>query len=413
MPPPRRAVLAGAGLLVPTLLVPAIACAAPPRSRPQPPARGPARQQQPPREPTGTPAATPLGPFNTQARHALIVDFETGAVLLEKDADTPMPPASMSKLMTVYVVFGMLKAGRLAMDQELPVSRRAWQTGGSKMFVDVGTQVKVADLLRGVIIQSGNDACIVFAEAISGSEERFAELLNAQARAIGLTHSTFRNSNGWPDPEHRMSARDLATLARRLITDFPEYYPIFSERAFRYNDINQENRDPLVQRGSGDGLKTGHTDESGYGLVGSSLRGSRRVILVLNGLPSMRVRAEEAERLMEWAFREFENAVLFAAGETVEQAPVWLGATQSVALVPERALTVTVPRGWRRSAEAKAVYDSPVPAPIAKGQVLGVLRMSGQGVPSLDVPLIAGHDVAPAGFVGRIGQAFRARLLGS
>lgn len=406
MPPSRRLLLAAT-----TLLAPASALAQPPRNQP-PPARG-GRGPQPPREPPGSPASTPLGPFNTQAKQAFIVDFETGAVLLEKDADTLMAPASMSKLMTVYIIFEMLKAGRLTMDQELTVSRRAWQMGGSKMFVDVGSQVKVSDLLRGVIIQSGNDACVVFAEAIAGSEERFAELMTERGRAIGLSRSTFRNSNGWPDPDHRMTARDLATLARRLITDFPEYYPIFSERVFRYNNINQENRDPLVQRGAGDGLKTGHTDESGYGLVGSSLRGSRRVIIVLNGMPSMRVRAEEADRLMDWAFREFENAVLFAAGEAVEQARVWMGTQPTVALVPERPLTVTVPRGWRRSAEAKAVYDSPIQAPVARGQRLGVLRMSGQGVPSLDVPLVAGQDVASAGFVQRIGQAFRARVLGS
>ena len=410
MIPSRRALLAGAALLAPSSVFAPAALAQSRGNQAHPPARG--RQPQAPREPQGSPASTPLGPFNTVAKQAFIYDFETGAVLMDKDADSLMPPASMSKLMTVYIIFEMLKAGRLTMDQELPVSRRAWQMGGSKMFVDVGSQVKVSDLLRGVIIQSGNDACVVFAEAIAGSEERFAELMTERGRAIGLTRSTFRNSNGWPDPDHRMTARDLATLARRLIIDFPEFYPIFSERVFRYNNINQENRDPLVQRGAGDGLKTGHTDESGYGLVGSSLRGSRRVIIVLNGMPSMRVRSEEAERLMDWAFREFENAVLFAAGEPVEQARVWMGTQPTVALVPERPLTVTVPRGWRRSAEAKVVYDSPIQAPVAKGQRLGVLRMTGQGVPSLDVPLVAAQDVGPAGFVDRIGQAFRARVLG-
>jgi len=334
-------------------------------------------------------------------------------VLLEKEADVLMPPASMSKLMTAYVVFELLKAGRLRMDQELPVSRRAWQMGGSKMFVDVGTTVRVDDLLRGVIIQSGNDACIVLAEAISGTEEGFAELLNERGRAIGLTRSTFRNSTGWPDPQHRMTCRDLATLAARIIRDFPEYYPIYSEKSFKYHIAHaQENRNPLVQRGTGDGLKTGHIEESGYGLTGSSLRAGRRVILVVNGLTSMRQRAEEADRLMDWAFREFENAVLFAEGETVERAPVWLGTQRQVALVPERPLTVTVPRGWRRSAEAKVVYDSPIRAPVVRGQRVGVLRMTGQGVPALDVPLVAGHDVAEAGFIERVNQALRARVMG-
>lgn len=405
MKPTRRVLLAGAAL-APSL---------PAAAQQRPPARPAPRpgQASPPREPPGSPANTPIGAFNTQARHALIIDFETGATLLDKESDVLMAPASMSKLMTAYVVFEMLREGRLKLDQELPVSRRAWQMGGSKMFVDIGTTVRVDDLLRGVIIQSGNDACIVLAEAISGSEEGFADLLNERARAIGLTRSSFRNATGWPDPQHRMTCRDLATLAGHIIRDFPEFYPIYSEKSFKYQIAHaQENRNPLVQRGTGDGLKTGHTEESLYGLTGSSKRGERRVILVMNGLPSMRVRAEEADRLMDWAFREFDNAVLFAEGQTVEQAPVWLGAQRSVALVPERKLTVTVPRGWRQSAEAKVVYDSPIRAPIAKGQRIGTLRMSGQGVPTLDVPLVAGHDVAEAGFMDRVTQAFRARLTG-
>jgi D-alanyl-D-alanine carboxypeptidase (penicillin-binding protein 5/6) len=378
----------------------------------RPPARPPARPATPP-PPPGTPATTPIGPFNTAARHALIIDFETGATLLEKEAEMLMPPASMSKLMTAYVVFEMLRAGRLKMDQELPVSRRAWQMGGSKMFVDINTNVRVDDLLRGVIIQSGNDACIVLAEAISGSEESFAELLTERGRAIGLTSSTFRNSTGWPDPAHRMTCRDLATLATRIIRDFPEYYPIYAEKSFKYHIAHaQENRNPLVQRGTGDGLKTGHIEESGYGLTGSSLRAGRRVILVVNGLNSMRQRAEESERLMDWAFREFENATLFAANEPVEQAPVWMGRERQVALVAERALVVTVPRGWRRGAEARVVYDTPIRAPVAKGQRIGSLRMSGQGVPALEVPLVAAADVPVAGLVDRVGQALRARVLG-
>jgi D-alanyl-D-alanine carboxypeptidase (penicillin-binding protein 5/6) len=383
------------------------------QQRPRPP--GPARPGQPaaPREPQGTPASTPLGPFNTAARHALIIDFDTGATLLEKEADVSMPPASMSKLMTAYVVFEMLRAGRLRMDQELPVSRRAWQMGGSKMFVDINTTVRVDDLLRGVIIQSGNDACIVLAEAISGSEEGFAELLNERGRAIGLTRSNFRNSTGWPDPNHRMTCRDLATLATRIIRDFPEYYPIYSEKSFKYHIAHaQENRNPLVQRGTGDGLKTGHIEESGYGLTGSSLRGGRRVVLVVNGLNSMRQRAEESERLMDWSFREFENATLFAAGATVETAPVWLGAMPTVQLVPAAPLVVTVPRAWRRSAQVSVQYDTPIRAPIAKGQRVGALRMQGEGVPDMSVPLVAGHDVPEASFAGKVQQAFRARVFG-
>lgn len=371
-------------------------------------------QQQRPAPPPATPAATPLGPIDTLARHALIVDFTTGATLLEKEADVAMPPASMSKLMTAYVVFELLRDGRLRLDQELPVSERAWRMGGSKMFVEVNTTVTVEDLLRGVIVQSGNDACIVLAEAISGSEEQFAELLNERGRTIGLTNSTFRNSTGWPHPEHRMSCRDLALLAARLIHDFPDYYRYYAERSFRFNNITQENRNPLLYRNIGaDGLKTGHTEESGFGLTASAMQDGRRVILVVNGLPSMRSRAEEAERLMRWAFSEFENVRLFGAAETVEEAPVHLGARASVPLIAGRDLVVTMPRQWRRSAQITVRYVAPVKAPVLRGAELGRLEMSGPGVPSMSIPLYAGMDVPMLGFLPRILGGVRTLVLGS
>jgi len=364
-------------------------------------------------QPQGTPANTPLGPIDTLARHALIVDFETDAVLLEKEPDVPMPPASMSKLMTAYVVFERLRAGRLRLDQELPVSERAWRMGGSKMFVEIGTAVTVENLLRGVIVQSGNDACIVLAEAISGSEEQFAELLNERARAIGLTRSTFRNSTGWPHPEHRMTCRDLALLAKRLITDFPDYYRMYSERSFRFNNILQENRNPLLYRNLGaDGLKTGHTEESGFGLTASAIQGGRRVILVVNGLPSMRARAEESERLMRWAFAEFENVRLFTAGETVELVPVHLGAKKHVSLVSPHDVVLTMPRAWRRTARVALRYTAPLPAPVQRGAALGTLEVSGQGVPATTLPLVAGEDVPQLGFVQRIVGGLRILAFG-
>lgn len=376
--------------------------------------RQPQQRAAPPPGPAGSPASTPLGPVDTLARHALIVDFATGAVLLEKEADVAMPPASMSKLMTAYVVFELLRAGRLRLDQELPVSERAWRMGGSKMFVEVNATVKVEDLLRGVIVQSGNDACIVLAEAISGSEEQFAELLNERGRAIGLTNSTFRNSTGWPHPEHRMTSRDLALLAARLIHDFPDYYRYYAEKSFRYNNITQENRNPLLYRNIGaDGLKTGHTEESGFGLTASAVQNGRRVILVVNGLPSMRSRAEEAERLMRWAFTEFENVRLFGAAETVEEVPVHLGARPTVPLVAGRDLIVTVPRQWRRSAQIAVRYMAPVKAPVARGAELGRLEMSGQGVPAMSIPLYAGMDVPMLGFLPRILGGVRTLVLGS
>ncbi len=400
----RRIALARA-LLAPVLLAGTALTAAAQQTRPA--QRPPAAAQRPARPrptsplPAGSPATTPLGPLDTAAKFAVIIDHVTGAVLLEKDADASMIPSSMTKLMTAYLVYELLRAGRLTLTQELPVSERAWRMGGSKMFVQVGTSVKVEDLIRGVIVQSGNDACIVLAEAIAGSEEQFAEMMTAKARELGLERTVFRNSTGWPHPEHRSSARDIAILARRIIRDFPEYYHYDSEKSFKYNGIDQQNRNPLVQKNLADGLKTGHTEEAGYGLVASAERGGRRVILMINGLNTMRERSEESERLLEWSFREFENVTLFTAGDVVEQAPVHLGASPTVPLVGGRDLVVTMPRGWRNRAKVTIAYDSPVPAPVQRGTRLGQLSVSGQGVPELEVPLLAGADVARLGLPGR------------
>ncbi len=375
--------------------------------------RGPPRGRSREAPQASTAAATPLGPMDTAAKFALILDFNTGATLLDKDGDAPMPPSSMTKLMTAYIIYGMLKAGRLTLDQELPVSERAWRMQGSKMFVPLGGTVRVEDLIRGVIVQSGNDACIVLAEAVAGSEEVFADQMNAKAKELGLTASNFRNSTGWPDPQQRMSCRDIAVLARRLITDFPEYYKYDNEKSFKYNNIEQQNRNPLVQKGTADGLKTGHTEEGGYGLVASSTRGGRRVIVVVNGLSSMHQRAEESERLLEWSFREFENVTLFAAGDTVEQAKVWLGAQPTVPLVGGQDLVLTMPRQWRRNAKIEVEYSNPIPAPVSRGDVLGKLAVSGQGVPSMNVPLLAGADVPRLWLPGRAAAVMVRYVMGS
>jgi D-alanyl-D-alanine carboxypeptidase (penicillin-binding protein 5/6) len=351
--------------------------------------------------PPSSPAETPLGPVDTAAKWAYIEDFTTGAVLLDKQSDDEMPPSSMTKLMTIYLVYERLKQGHMRLDDELPVSEKAWRMGGSKMFVQIGSTVRVEDLIRGVIVQSGNDACVVFAEAIAGSEEQFAEMMNAKAKELGLTHSQFRNSTGWPDAEQYMSARDIAALARRIIRDFPEYYHYDSEKSFKYNCIEQGNRNPMVQKGTADGLKTGHTDAGGYGLVASSMRNGRRLIMVLNGMSTMRERAEEAERLMDWAFANFEDVTLFTAGDVIERVPVWLGTESTVPLVGGRDLVVTMPRSWRRSASIKVSYESPVSAPVAKGDRLGRLTVSGQGVPAMEIPLYAGTDVPKLGIPGR------------
>jgi len=350
---------------------------------------------------SGPPADTPLGPMDTSAQWAVIVDFNTGATLLNKAADDEMPPSSMTKLMTAYIVYSKLKSGTLRLDQTLPVSERAWRTQGSKMFVELGGAIKVEDLIRGMIIQSGNDACIVLAEGIAGSEEQFVDMMNAEAKTLGLTHSVFRNCTGWPDPAHHMSVRDIAILAKRIIQDFPEYYHYDSEKTFTYHGIVQYNRNPLVQRGMADGLKTGHTDAGGFGVVGSAEHNGRRVIMVLNGMPTAKARVEESVRLMGWAFANFENVKLFAANDVIENAPVYLGSAHSVPLVGGQDLTLTMPRAWRQHAHIAIDYDSPIPAPINRGDVIGKLTVSGQGVPQTEVKLLAGEDVSRMGIPGR------------
>jgi D-alanyl-D-alanine carboxypeptidase (penicillin-binding protein 5/6) len=399
----RRSLLVPAGVALASALLPASPASAQQGGRSRGGSGGGRQGASQSSGPASSPAATPLGPLDTAARQAFVIDYDTDAVLLEKNADERMPPSSMSKLMTMYMVFDMLKQGRFKLDGELPVSERAWRMGGSKMFVQIGATVPVEALMRGVIVQSGNDACVVLAEAISGSEQQFAEAMNDKAREIGLTSSTFRNATGWPDPEHRTTCRDLARLAKRIIADFPEYYSYYNERSFRWNDISQENRNPALARVPGaDGLKTGHTDEAGYGLTASAKRGERRLIMVFNGLPTMRARAEESERLLEWGFREFENVSLFRAGEVVEEVPVHLGDRRTVPLVGARDVLVTLPRQWRRNLQARLRYDAPVAAPVAKGRELGRLEVSGQGVPPMSLPLLAGADVGRLGLVPRI-----------
>jgi len=388
----RRAVLLSSVFLV--------AGALPGSAQQRPPGR-PGGRNTKKDQPPASPGDTPIGPVDTVARWALIQDFTTGAVLLEKNADVEMPPSSMTKLMTIYLVYERLKQGRMKLDDQLPVSERAWRMGGSKMFVQLGTQVGVEDLIRGVIVQSGNDACIVLAEAIAGSEEHFAELMNQKAKELGLTNSSFKNSTGWPDPEQYMSCRDIATLARRIIRDFPDYYHYDSEKTFKYNNIEQGNRNPMVQKGTADGLKTGHTDAGGFGLVVSSRRGERRVIVVLNGLTSMHQRAAESERLMDWSFANFEDVTLFAAGDVIERVPVWLGVAPTVPLVGGRDLVVTMPRNWRKNAKVSVAYDAPIQAPVSKGTTLGKLTVAGQGVPEMAVPLLAGADVPMLSLPGR------------
>ena len=349
-----------------------------------------------------TPAKTANG-IETQAKHALILETETGAVLLDKGADERIPPASMSKIMTAYIVFGMLKEGRAALTDELPVSERAWRLQGSKMFVPIGGRISIDDLLKGVIIQSGNDACLVLAEGLAGSEESFVELMNQKANQIGLKDSHFTNVSGLPDPDHWMTGRDLATLAIRTIRDFPEYYHYYSEMDYEFNNIKQGNRNPLLYKNVGaDGLKTGHTEEAGYSLTASVARENRRIILVLNGLPTMKARAQESERLIEWAFREFNDYRLFAAGDKVDDGEVWLGAEPKVPLSVGKDFIVTLPRKARKDMKVTVEYDRPISAPIQKGDTVGKVVMTAPEVTPVEAPLVAAASIERMNPLGRI-----------
>lgn len=341
---------------------------------------------------------------STVAPQAFLLDYSTGSVLLSREADTPMAPASMSKLMTIYLAFEALREGRFALGTMLPVSEEAWSKGGSRTFVDVGTEVSLEDLLRGIIVQSGNDACIVVAEAIGGTEERFAELMNVRAPALGLAGSHFANSTGWPDPDHWMTPRDLATLTVRLIEDFPEYFPMFAETEFTYGGIRQANRNPLLTRNIGaDGMKTGHTEASGFGLVATAVREGRRLILVVNGLESEKARAEESVRLLELGFGQFGRVGIAGAGETLGTAPVWLGAAEEVPLVSPVPLSTTLPWGpMRHETEFLIRYGSPIEAPVARDQELATLVIRNPTLPDREVPLHAGAEVSRVGLVGRL-----------
>jgi len=347
--------------------------------------------------------AKPTAGMETQAKHAFIIEVETGTVLLDKSADERMPPASMSKIMTAYIVFDMLEQGRAKLEDELPVSERAWRLQGSKMFVPIAGRITIDDLLKGVIIQSGNDACLVLAEGLAGSEEAFVELMNQKAKEIGLQDSHFANVDGLPSPDHWMTARDLATLSIRTIKDFPEYYHYYGQMDYEFNNIRQGNRNPLLYKGVGaDGLKTGHTEEAGYSLTASVKREDRRIILVLGGLPSMKARSQESERLIDWAFREFNDYKLFARGDRVEDVEVWLGSEPKVPLTVAKDLVVTLPRKLRKDMKVTIDYNRPIPAPVRKGQALGKLMVTAPDVPSTEATLIAGTDVDRMDTLGRV-----------
>lgn len=358
--------------------------------------------------------------FQTPAQQAILMDFDTGAVIYEKNADSQMFPASMTKLMTSILAFDELKAGRLTLDDTFNVSETAWRKGGSKMFVKVNSDVRIEDLLRGVIIQSGNDASIVIAEGIAGSEEAFAERMTERGRQIGLESTVFRNATGWPDPDHVTTARDLAKLARFLIREYPDFYPYYSEKEFTYGKsldgkpITQGNRNPLLYKSVGaDGLKTGHTEASGYGLTASASREDRRLVMVINGLNSVRERSSESERLINWGFQVFDNYQLFKAGETVEDAKVWLGDAVTVPLVIEDDLTITIPKSARRNMKVRVIYESPVPAPIEAGTTIGRVEVTAPDIEPIVRPLKTTQSVGQLDFFGRITSAINFIIFGA
>jgi D-alanyl-D-alanine carboxypeptidase (penicillin-binding protein 5/6) len=346
-------------------------------------------------------------PLNTNAAFAYIMDGDTGGTLYCKDCREPMVPASMSKLMLYYLVFDRLKSGRLKLEDEFTVSEHAWRTGGagtdgSTMFLKLGSKVSVENLLKGAIIQSGNDACIVLAEGISGSEEAFAREATAKAKEIGLENSSFANATGLDAPDHRMSAADIGRLGYLIISQFPDYYPWFAEPAFEWNGIRQPNRNPLLRELPGsDGIKTGHLSVSGFGLIGSATRDGKRRIIVLNGLPNETARRTEATRVMRVAFTDFETQNLVKKETTVATADVWLGTKKQIPLVATEDVTLGMHVDAKKSVRSVVVYNGPLTPPIKKGDVVGELVITASGIADVRVPVAAGEDVKKLGLFGR------------
>ena len=353
--------------------------------------------------------AFPSWAFETRADAAWVFDVGTHAVLMEKNSDQPIPPASMSKLMTVNMLFEALQDGRVTMDTTFGVSARAHAMGGSTMFLTEQDRPTVRELIQGMIVNSGNDACVVVAEGLAGTEDAFAAQMTERAKALGMTGSNFANASGWPDPNHRMSMHDLGILALRLIEEFPEEYKVFSETEYNYADRapdNRFNRNPLLKLGIGaDGLKTGHTEEAGYGLVGSAVQGDRRVIVVISGLASEKERSEEAESLVNWAFRQFAQKTVAKAGVRVAEANVWMGSAATVGLVPAKDVRILVPALVQETMTAEVVYSGPLNAPIVAGQEVAKLLVHVPDLPDIEVPLVAEADVGKGGFLKRLTSA--------
>lgn len=354
--------------------------------------------------------ALPARAFETLAGSAWVYDLTTDTVLLEKNAHEKLPPASMSKLMTLNMLFEALRDGRVKLDDRFPVSTRAKEMAGSTMFLNETDKPTVEELIKGIVVLSGNDACVVVAEALGGTEEAFAQKMNERAAALGMADSHFANSSGWPDPAQRMSMHDLGILAARLIREFPEYYGYFSLTEFPFDGRspdNRFNRNPLLSMGIGaDGLKTGHTEEAGYGLVGSAIQKGRRVVIVISGLQSQNDRSQEAERILNWAFREFVQKTVATKGTAIAEADVWMGSSAKVGLVLGDDLTMLLPSLAQEKLTGEVKFTGPIEAPIAEGQKLAEMTISVPGMVPSVVPLVAGQAVPRGGFVTRVQTAF-------
>ena len=357
--------------------------------------------------------------IETKAKTAVLMDYDTGEILFAKDHKKMVAPASMSKLMTIYMVFEKLKDGTLSLDDTFTVSENAWRkggaaSGGSTMFLKIGQKVRVEDLIRGILVQSGNDACIVAAENIAGSEEDFAQQMNIKAHRMGLMNSSFANSTGLPDPNQKMSMEDLALLSKAIISEFPEFFHIFSEKEFTYNGIKQGNRNPLLYTmKNADGMKTGHTEEAGYSLTATAKRGDRRLIEAMTGMKSNKERSEEAEKLMNWGFREFDNFKVLEKGQKVADMPVWMGQEDSVALVVQDDVLKTIARNKVLDTKMTVIYDKPAMAPIKQGEQLGVVKIEIPDMETVNVPLVAEKNVEKVGLLGKIKRNFRYLIWGA
>ncbi len=349
-------------------------------------------------------AVTPAGAFETPAKEAIAIDFDTGVVLFDKNADERTYPASMTKMMTAYMVFKRLATEELTMEDRFSVSETAWRMQGSKMFVELNNRIRLEDLLQGIIVQSGNDACIVVAEGLAGTEEQFAVQMTAIAKQLGMENTHFTNSTGWPDENHYTTSRDLATLARRLIIDFPQYYHYWAQPEYTYHNITQQNRNLLLYRNIGvDGLKTGHTEAAGYGITISGQReeGGRRVVIVVNGLSSDKERVDAATALYNYALMNFNNDTVLKPGIELGSVPVWYGAEEEVMLTLANETTLTLPNMGRDTVEFKLHYDAPLQAPVAPGQAVGELSVIAPGMEEQRVMVVAASEVPKAGIFKR------------